>query len=426
MELQEVTRELLYEQVWQAPMTQIAEKYGVSSSYLARVCDRLGVPRPERGYWAKISAGKNVSVPALPKAKPDHELVWPRSGLPNPVPNIVTPEPYGARKTVKTNCKLKDIPATHPLLRGARELFLKGWETGNGYLKPRKWNLVDIITSRGSLDSALATANTLFLEFYRRSWTVKLEPPGHQFRRPEVDERPKGGEKRYGVEHWSPGRSTIVYVGTVAIGLTLIEDSERTEMAYIKGKYVPVKNLSKDRIASTWTTYQDLPSGQFRLRAYSAYYRTNWQQEWSIKENQDLVKLAKRVSADLKKATGDIAEQYAIALEQIRNEQQEWQEWKDRRRIEEEESLRKDSLKKSTEALERLISEWGKAKEIEGFFSLLQEKVESAPEHEKEYLVDRLEEARKLMKAPDVLQILKGWQTPEERYEARKNSKNRF
>lgn len=40
--------------------------------------------------------------------------------------------------------------------------------------------------------------------------------------------------------------------------------------------------------------------------------------------------------------------------------------------------------------------------------------------------VGRLEEARTLMKAPDVLQILKDWLTPEERYEARKKSKNRF
>ena len=32
-----VTRESLYEQAWSTPMTKIAERYGVSSSYLARV-----------------------------------------------------------------------------------------------------------------------------------------------------------------------------------------------------------------------------------------------------------------------------------------------------------------------------------------------------------------------------------------------------
>lgn len=45
-----VTRETLYEEVWAEPMTKVAARYGVSSSFLARVCERLNVPRPSRGY----------------------------------------------------------------------------------------------------------------------------------------------------------------------------------------------------------------------------------------------------------------------------------------------------------------------------------------------------------------------------------------
>ncbi|MFA7386512.1 MAG: hypothetical protein WCZ87_02490, partial [Thiohalobacteraceae bacterium] len=39
-------------------MIKIAEKFDVSGSYLARVCTALRVPRPERGYWAKLAVGK--------------------------------------------------------------------------------------------------------------------------------------------------------------------------------------------------------------------------------------------------------------------------------------------------------------------------------------------------------------------------------
>lgn len=74
MDLQEIDREILYAEVWKEPMTKVAARHGVSSTYLARVCDRLGVPRPERGHWAKLAAGKNVRIPALPEAKPEHEL----------------------------------------------------------------------------------------------------------------------------------------------------------------------------------------------------------------------------------------------------------------------------------------------------------------------------------------------------------------
>ncbi len=45
-----VNREKLYEQVWAEPMTTVARQYQVSSNYLARICHRVGVPVPPRGY----------------------------------------------------------------------------------------------------------------------------------------------------------------------------------------------------------------------------------------------------------------------------------------------------------------------------------------------------------------------------------------
>jgi hypothetical protein len=45
----EISREDLYEQVWTTPISQLAAKFGVSGSYLARVCEALNVPRPPLG-----------------------------------------------------------------------------------------------------------------------------------------------------------------------------------------------------------------------------------------------------------------------------------------------------------------------------------------------------------------------------------------
>lgn len=39
-----ITREELYRQIWTTPATKLALRYGVSSSYLARVCEGLNVP----------------------------------------------------------------------------------------------------------------------------------------------------------------------------------------------------------------------------------------------------------------------------------------------------------------------------------------------------------------------------------------------
>jgi hypothetical protein len=53
-----ITRETLYEEVWTEPMTAVAARYGISGSFLARVCARLNVPRPPRGYWVRRASGK--------------------------------------------------------------------------------------------------------------------------------------------------------------------------------------------------------------------------------------------------------------------------------------------------------------------------------------------------------------------------------
>lgn len=56
-----VTREALYTEVWADPMLKVAERYEVSSSYMARVCTVMNVPRPAAGYCGQGSGGQNPS-----------------------------------------------------------------------------------------------------------------------------------------------------------------------------------------------------------------------------------------------------------------------------------------------------------------------------------------------------------------------------
>ena len=77
-----LTRQQLYELVWSEPMLKVAARYDVSSSYMARVCTLLNVPRPERGYWAKLAVRKAPPKPPLPEARPGDESVWSKGGGP--------------------------------------------------------------------------------------------------------------------------------------------------------------------------------------------------------------------------------------------------------------------------------------------------------------------------------------------------------
>ena len=70
-----LSREQLYELVWREPMLRVGERFGVSSSYLARVCTELRVPRPPRGFWAQLEFGKAPAQEPLPDARklPAHQ-----------------------------------------------------------------------------------------------------------------------------------------------------------------------------------------------------------------------------------------------------------------------------------------------------------------------------------------------------------------
>lgn len=60
-------REVLYKEVWQFPVTEVAKKYSVSDVTIHKICKSLDIPTPPPGYWAKRRAGKAITIPPLPK-----------------------------------------------------------------------------------------------------------------------------------------------------------------------------------------------------------------------------------------------------------------------------------------------------------------------------------------------------------------------
>ena len=277
-----ITREELYELVWSTPMTKVAEKFEVSGSYLARVCTELRVPRPERGYWAKLAVGKAPQRPALPEPLPGDPIVWSRTDA-LPAPAVPKPRPAPRPRVPRL---ARPVTGTHGLIRGAKEHFLAGRKIDDAeHLKPYKKLLVDITVSRSGLDKALAFANDLFNALESTGHRVVIAPPDAQFRRERVQEKedpPKKDPRHdpYGYDRlWSPYRPTVAYVDSLAFGLAIVEMTESVAMRYVNGKYiresdyVPPK-ASRRYVDHTWTTNRDLPSGRLQLLVYSPYRRS--------------------------------------------------------------------------------------------------------------------------------------------------------
>lgn len=62
----QLARQELYDLAWAEPMQKLARRFGISDVRLAKVCRAAEIPVPERGYWAKLHAGKPVEKQALP------------------------------------------------------------------------------------------------------------------------------------------------------------------------------------------------------------------------------------------------------------------------------------------------------------------------------------------------------------------------
>ncbi|MBZ9974211.1 MULTISPECIES: hypothetical protein [unclassified Mesorhizobium] len=65
MTRREFSREELFALVWERPTSEIAKELGISDVALAKLCRRLQVPKPPRGYWAKVQAGGGPRRPPL-------------------------------------------------------------------------------------------------------------------------------------------------------------------------------------------------------------------------------------------------------------------------------------------------------------------------------------------------------------------------
>lgn len=215
-----ITRQDLYELVWSTPMIRVAEKFEVSGSYLARVCTELRVPRPERGYWAKLAVGQSPLRPALPEPLPGDPVVWSRTGE-LPAPAVQKPRQSPCPRVRR---RARPVTGTHGLIRGAKELFLASRKVDDAeHLKPYKKLLVDITVSRSGLDKALAFANELFNALESAGHRVVIAPPDGRFRRERVQEKedpPKKDPGRIPTATTDSGRHTVRRLPTLTRSLS--------------------------------------------------------------------------------------------------------------------------------------------------------------------------------------------------------------
>ncbi len=125
-----VTREELYKQVWETPMSKLGKEYGLTDNGLRKICDRLNVPYPPRGYWAKKAAGQKVATYKLPA----HKEGTPKDSYIRPTPpqELMPPEVKEAVAAAKAKNPEIFVPEKlvkpHPVIAKWLRDYDERWE----------------------------------------------------------------------------------------------------------------------------------------------------------------------------------------------------------------------------------------------------------------------------------------------------------
>jgi hypothetical protein len=103
-------------------MSRLAFEFGVSGNGLAKICDRLNIPYPPRGYWARKEAGQKVVTFRLPErgeSTPAEVTI-----APTPPPPQLGPDQQEAVAAVKLKTEGIEVPSElkkpHPIIAGWR------------------------------------------------------------------------------------------------------------------------------------------------------------------------------------------------------------------------------------------------------------------------------------------------------------------
>jgi hypothetical protein len=167
-----IEREELYCQVWAEPIFRLAPKYGISNVALKKICKKLNVPTPPRGYWAKIQNHIRLERTPLPKIKYDqpkvHELNMNRSPVANSKPEkpgpALLPEALEAIERIESWPTIKvprNLRNAHPLVKKTLEELSGAEPDKYAMLRPWGKEILDVRVSHRLLTRAMRIMQAL-------------------------------------------------------------------------------------------------------------------------------------------------------------------------------------------------------------------------------------------------------------------------
>jgi hypothetical protein len=328
-------REELYKLVWSEPVSKLAQGYGLSDRGLGKICKRLEIPVPGRGYWQMKKKGLKMPVPPLRPTKKSnatgtyiHRTSKPRidGEQDHETCDLITAEKLPENKITVS----PSLDSPHSLVVMTQRSLIGAKVDDRGLKQPRARGCLDVHVGQDSIDRAMLIMDTLVKALESRGFDISVakEPPF----------------------------STSVSVMDEVIKFALNEDLNRTER---KLTAVQIKDKEKHPWMYRIQEYDYSPNGILLLKIKSDD-SLNTRKTWSDGRRQRLEECLNSFVGGLIKA--------AIAIKHLRAERErrelKWQE--ERRQREESERIRREEEEKLKD-LDEEVASWQRSQQIRSY-----------------------------------------------------------
>jgi hypothetical protein len=326
----ELDRETLYAAVWERPLTKVAAEYGISDVALKKICRKMEVPTPWRGYWRRRELGYKTLQPRLPKLSAKGVAVVAVQGqlqAPAPEPPVLPPVADIQRQIATVPQDTDD----HPLAAGLLTSLNAGKVDERQVLQPRAKRASFIMVSRDASERIVGWLNTFFRSLEANAIKVRVDTEQSPVLRLTVD-----GEE---------------------LGLTVTEKIHRKERELSEKE----KRNGRDWMLPR---HHYFPSGTLTVHIHGHFpygTRATWTDGKRAKLEDKVAEVVRGVIA-----LGKAQTQRRIDDE---NRKREWEE--ERRRYEEAEQLRRRQ-KQLTMHLEKLAGKWRQAEDLRLFIAAVE------------------------------------------------------
>jgi hypothetical protein len=167
-------RDELYADVWEQPLLKLIAKYGVSAVAIGKVCRKLKVPLPGRGYWARKAFGKSVKRTPLPEFK-NAPVIRRMKTMATPKPSVDSSDPELSQIAAVESRPIPLKSEQHRFVASCAGLLRRAHTNEYGIIEPPNDKpCLDVRVSKELLDRALVLMSTMLFALEENGLEIKM------------------------------------------------------------------------------------------------------------------------------------------------------------------------------------------------------------------------------------------------------------